>query len=206
MKKRKYIRYELMWLMGMLIFFSQTGCGKNEVVFLTEESMNLQQETVEEILAESIMDKIAEEQQVIQIYICGAVNEPGVYVLTADSRMNDAVSAAGGFTEEADVTSINLAARIADEDMIYVYTREQIEKGEYLSGPVIRTKNDGLVNINTADVEELCSLSGIGESRAKDIITYREKHGTFQKKEDLMKVSGIKESIYQKICDSISVK
>ena len=58
MKKRKYIRYELMWLMGMLIFFSQTGCGKNEVVFLTEESMNLQQETVEEILAESIMDEI----------------------------------------------------------------------------------------------------------------------------------------------------
>ena len=142
----------------------------------------------------------------IFVYICGAVQNEGVYEVPAGSRVYEVVQKAGGFTEEADVTSINLAARIADEDMIYVYTREQIEKGEYLSGPVISTKNDGLVNINTADVEELCSLSGIGESRAKDIITYREKHGTFQKKEDIMKVSGIKESIYQKICDSISVK
>ena len=206
MNKRKYIRYSLIWLIGMLIFCSQTGCSKNEVVFLTEESMNLQQEVVVENVTESAAEEITETEQVIQIYVCGAVNDPGVYVLAADSRMNDAVLAAGGFTEEADVTSINLAARIADEDMIYVYTREQIEKGEYLSGPVISTKNDGLVNINTADVKELCSLTGIGESRAKDIITYREKHGTFQKKEDIMKVSGIKESIYQKICDSISVK
>ena len=175
-------------------------------MFFAEENVNQQQESVEESVSESTEEEFEEEQQLIQVYICGAVNSPGVYVLTADSRMNDAVLAAGGFTEAADVTSINLAARILDEDMIYVYTREQIENGEYIAGPVNRIKDNGLVNINTADVSELCSLPGIGESRAKDIITYREKYGTFQKKEDIMKVRGIKKSIYQKICDLISVK
>ena len=206
MNKRKYIRCMMIWLIGMLIFFGQTGCGKSEVVFLSEEVAELSSESIEKNTMEITEESIAEEPELIQIYICGAVNDPGVYILSVDSRMNDAVSAAGGFTEDADVTSVNLAARISDEDMIYVYTREQIENGEYISGPWNGTINNVLVNINTANVKELCSLPGIGESRAKDIITYREKYGTFQKKEDIMKVSGIKESVYQKICDLISVK
>lgn len=159
----------------------------------------------------------------IQVYVCGAVNTPGVYALPSGSRVNDAVEAAGGFTEHAAVTSINLAQKLADEQMIYIFTLEELKQAKEaggtetltyipadlrkgVAGESRTTEEPQLININTADIYSLCRLPGIGESKARDIVTYREKNGTFRKKEDIMKVTGIKESLYQRISDLISVK
>lgn len=137
----------------------------------------------------------------ICVYVCGEVKEPGVYFLAAGSRADDALCAAGGFTEEADKSYVNLAAKVNDGDRLYfpgIAETEQERAAE-------KALKAGLVDINTADEALLCTLPGIGTSRAQAIIAYREEHGSFKSKEDIMKVSGIKDSAYRNICDKITV-
>lgn len=133
----------------------------------------------------------------ICVYVCGAVTKPGVVSVPQGSRAEDALLAAGGFREDAAQESVNLADWVADGQMLYFPTREEAAAVEAESG---------LVNINAADAAQLCALPGIGESRAADIIAYREKNGAFESCEDIMKVPGIKTSVYEKIKDKISVK
>ena len=148
----------------------------------------------------------------IYVYICGEVAAPGVYELSEDSRIYEAVDAAGGFTENAARESINLASKVSDGMQITIYNKE--EAASLPAGGTSAGKNSGqdqmsgsssLVNLNTATKEELMTLKGIGESKAEDIIRYREKSGGFKKIEDIMKISGIKEAGFQKIKDSITV-
>ena len=148
----------------------------------------------------------------IYVYICGEVANPGVYELSEDSRIYEAVDAAGGFTENAASESINLASKVSDGMQITIYNKE--EAASLPAGGTSAGKNSGqdqmsgsssLVNLNTATKEELMTLKGIGESKAEDIIRYREKSGGFKKIEDIMKISGIKEAGFQKIKDSITV-
>ena len=140
------------------------------------------------------------------VHICGQVKEPGVYELPEGSRVYEAVEAAGGFTEEAAAEALNLAEKIMDGMKITVYDREEARTLEASGtseggGPGSR----GLVNLNTASKEALMTLSGIGESKAEDIIRYREESGGFKKIEDIMKVPGIKNAGFQKIKDRITV-
>ena len=130
----------------------------------------------------------------------------------AGSRIYEAVDAAGGFTENAARESINLASKVSDGMQITIYNKE--EAASLPAGGTSAGKNSGqdqmsesssLVNLNTATKEELMTLKGIGESKAEDIIRYREKSGGFKKIEDIMKISGIKEAGFQKIKDSITV-
>lgn len=141
------------------------------------------------------------------VHICGAVRSPGVYTLEAGSRIYQAIEAAGGFTEDAGEDYLNQADPVSDGMKIYVPTLEETEetKWQQISGQAVSDDGKGLVNINTADEELLCTLSGVGSSRAKSIIAYREKHGSFQKIEDIMNVEGIKDGLFQKIKDSITV-
>ncbi len=136
----------------------------------------------------------------ICVYVCGAVETPGIVFLPEGSRAADALEAAGGFASYAAVDAVNLAAKISDGEKLYFPDceeyRAQAEKQASASA--------GLVNINTADAAQLCTLPGIGESRAADIIAYREAHGGFASCEDIMNVSGIKESVYNKISDKIT--
>lgn len=136
----------------------------------------------------------------ICVYVCGAVETPGIVFLPEGSRAADALEAAGGFASHAAVDAVNLAAKISDGEKLYFPDceeyRAQAEKQASASA--------GLVNINTADAAQLCTLPGIGESRAADIIAYREAHGGFASCEDIMNVSGIKESVYNKISDKIT--
>ena len=136
----------------------------------------------------------------IRVYVCGAVEMPGVVALPEGSRAEDALLAAGGFSENAWKDYVNLAERVVDGQKLYFPTLDEAES------IVEQEKADGLVNINTADAATLCTLPGIGESRAKDIIAYREAHGSFESCEDIMKVSGIKANVYSKISDMITVK
>lgn len=137
----------------------------------------------------------APEKGFIRVYVCGAVASPGVVEVPQGSRVEDALLAAGGFTEAAGREAVNLADWIRDGQMLYFPTEEEQQAQ--------RESGDGLVNINTADAAQLCTLPGIGESRAADIIAYREKNGGFASCEDIMKVPGIKTSVYEKIRDKI---
>lgn len=151
------------------------------------------------------------EKSGIYVYICGEVINPGVYELSGDSRIYEAVDAAGGFTENAARECVNLASKVSDGMQITIYNREEAASLQADSAPVggnagkSGTSGSGLVNLNTATKEELMTLKGIGESKAEDIIRYREKSGGFKKIEDIMKISGIKENGFQKIKDSITV-
>ena len=151
------------------------------------------------------------EKSGVYVYICGEVIKPGVYELSGDSRIYEAVDAAGGFTENAARESVNLASKVSDGMQITIYNREEAASLPAGSGSAVGntgqggTSGSGLVNLNTATKEELMTLKGIGEAKAEDIIRYREKSGGFKKIEDIMKISGIKEAGFQKIKDNITV-
>ena len=161
----------------------------------------------------------AEEMEAVIVHICGAVAEPGVYELEAGSRVMDAVKAGGGFLPEADQDSCNLAEPVADGCQIYIMTKEEsleakaagrtagIQRaGQAGTGQAGgQAEGAGRVNLNTADKAALMTLPGIGESRADDILEWRSKNGRFEKPEDIMKVSGIKEGAFEKIKDKITV-
>lgn len=143
----------------------------------------------------------------IYVYVCGAVVTSGVVELPEGSRAEDALLAAGGFAENAAREYVNLAAKVKDGERLYFPTEEELlQNGGKTHAEAAAEAGTGLVNINTADVKALCTLSGIGESRAADIIKYREKHGDFKKCEDLMKVPGIKTKLYEGIRDGITVQ
>ncbi|RHS24949.1 hypothetical protein DWV69_00610 [Clostridium sp. AF12-19] len=161
--------------------------------------------------AEDRRDVENSEKSGVYVYICGEVINPGVYELSGDSRIYEAVDAAGGFTENAARECVNLASKVSDGMQITIYNREEAASLQADSASVdgnagkSGTSGSGLVNLNTATKEELMTLKGIGESKAEDIIRYREKSGGFKKIEDIMKISGIKENGFQKIKDSITV-
>ncbi len=136
----------------------------------------------------------------ICVYIVGEVYNPGVYYVNVNSRVTDVVEAAGGFTECAATEHINLASKVTDGEKIIIYSLSQIENNE-----IINENQSTLININTADVDKLMTLPGIGESKAKDIVRYREKNGRFESKEEIMQVSGIKEAAFEKIEEYITV-
>ena len=144
------------------------------------------------------------------IHICGEVVSPGVYELEEGSRVFQAVEKAGGFTDQAAAEYLNMAERGADGMKIVVLNKEEAEaakaRGE-ISLPAEASSNlqKQKVNLNTATKEELMTLRGIGEAKANDILKYRESRGGFEKIEDIMKISGIKDAAFQKIKEDITV-
>jgi len=159
----------------------------------------------------------------IAVYVCGAVREAGVYYLPADARICDAIREAGGFSEDADTEWLNQAQHLNDADRITVYTREEtasmkeagaddpggrsqsVSSDAESTGERAQEGAAGAVNLNTATREQLMTLPGIGESKADSIIRYREETGPFSCIEDVMNISGIKNSVYSKIRDLITV-
>lgn len=150
----------------------------------------------------------------IVVYVCGAVNSPGVYELENDSRIADAVSMAGGLLQDADSDSINLAGRISDGMKIRIPFEGEILADENNDGEQSTSGNIGednvsaestneKININNATKEQLMTLSGVGESKANAIIEYRNTKGTFKTIEEIMNIEGIKEGVFNKIKDSI---
>lgn len=146
------------------------------------------------------------------VHIGGAVKNPGVYQLPGDSRIFQAIEKAGGFTEDADQNYVNLAERIQDGSKIMIPTADETEKSgtagekqEY--GVLFRDSGEtSLVNLNTADREKLCTLPGVGDSRADAILSYRKEHGEFTSIDEIMQIAGIKESLFEKIKDKICVR
>jgi competence protein ComEA len=201
------------------------GCGKEQTLTLDEMVAEAEQQddaahgqsatgpdSVAPAQSATGPDSVAPDTPApVFVYVCGAVNNPGVYALPAASRICDALEAAGGFTEEADVNRINLAGALSDGMMLFFPEMgEEIPEGMDAAGTAMGTAsgdsvNLGPININTAGVETLCTLPGIGESKAKAIVAYREEHGPFADKSDIKNVSGIGDNLYLKIEDLICV-
>ena len=160
----------------------------------------------------------------IRVYVCGAVRKEGVYSLSADAIVDDALRAAGGYTEGAGHGYVNLAAPVSDGMRIYFPTEAEMDEAAVPGSDRLMTDGSnadrnmgdagpdqtgssggGLININTAGREELMKLPGIGESKADDIIKYREEHGKFESIDDIKKINGIKEGVFEKIRHLITV-
>ena len=143
------------------------------------------------------------QETVIFVDIKGEVRNPGVYQMKVGDRVKDALEAAGGLTAEADSQKVNLAKRLEDQMVIVVpkvgEEAEEIPAGETRN----EATKEGKVNINTATVEELKTLKGVGEKKAEAIIEYRKKNGSFKTKEDLMKVRGIGKKLFESFQERI---
>ncbi len=144
------------------------------------------------------------EKKYYYVDIKGEVKDPGVYKLKEGSRVIDAINASGGLKENANTYSVNLSKKITDEMVIIVPSNSE---NTNVSNNTItqNTKNSSLVNINTATTKELLSITGIGESKASNIVKYREENGNFSSIEDIKNVSGIGDSLFEKIKKYITV-
>ena len=118
--------------------------------------------------------------------------------------MFEAIAKAGGLTENAAAEAVNQARVVVDGEQIYVLSLDEV-KGAGVVSEVTERTDDGKININTAEKEELMTLTGVGEAKAQSIIAYREEQGGFQSIEELMQIEGIKEGVFNKIKDEITV-
>lgn len=207
---------------GMMMVF--TGCGAGETVYLEQaeyEKETAVKETSEEPEAEAEAGADAQKTEteskgVCYVYICGAIAAPGVYEMPSGSRIYEVVERAGGLTQEADRSFVNQAERITDGQMLFFPTGAEVEAGigaDVQKGALAhtsasdgaQTQKDTRVNINTAELHELMTIPGIGETKAARILEYRNAQGRFFAVEDIMLVDGIKEGLYNRIKDHIKV-
>ena len=207
-------------------FFS--GCMSKKTEAFLREVTSENQEEVSDIVPEEpvISDRAADiteaviTPRLIFIDVEGAVKNPGVQSLPEGSRVFQAIGAAGGFLPEAAGSAVNQAGILLDGQQIYVPTFDEItrmEEQSFSSRAAVMAGhadllNDGplkepeKVNLNTASMEELMTITGIGEAKARAIIAYREAHGAFQSETELMQVEGIKEGTFEKIKNQITIR
>lgn len=216
-------KYRYIILSGLLIivflFFNKNS---DEIELTSDLSLEIKEEVTEEIPKE----------EKIKVDIKGAVKNPGVYEINSNGRVADAIEISGGLTNDADTSIINLSKNLTDEMVIIIYTKEEV--AEMLKGstsikyiekecicpkiendacidnvidnkPDTNTSNEQKVSLNSATIDELMQLPGIGEVKAKAIIVYREENGGFKSIEELLEVNGIGESTFNKIKDQLSL-
>ena len=191
-----------------------------------KKSEEKQVDTVQETAAAKQQPEISEIPETIYVDICGAVTSPGVYELPYGSRVFQAIEKAGGYLPEAAASYLNRAKGLSDGQQIYVPTQAEVdsqmiqvtEDGQEATSETApgnnneeesageNTGTDQKINLNTADVSQLTTLTGVGESKALAIIAYREENGPFTSVEDIMNVPGIKEGTYEKIKDKIAIE
>lgn len=172
------------------------------------------EENIEEIgMSENIFtneEKIQEENiEKVKVYIIGEVNRPGVVELEFGARIEDAIILAGGTTNKSDLSKVNLAYILEDGQKIIIPSiddKSEEDIGNVIGEGVLNEDKNEKININKADINELCKLSGVGEALAQKIINYRNENGKFKNIEDLKNVSGIGDKKYDSLKDYISVK
>ena len=209
-------------LMVIFCFFLWMTCGAGnsmeaetsytDVTTLSTSSSKQSSKSLTESSSQSQTEGSEKDKSKVTVDVKGAVVKPGVYTLKASARVTDAIQEAGGMTEDADAKSVNLAASLSDEEVIYVANKDENVSvlGQSGTGQVSdkggqAVSKDGKINLNTATSEQLQTISGIGAKRAEDIIAYRESHGGFQSVDDLKNVSGIGDKTLDKIRESIYV-
>ena len=201
------LAFSILWLNN-----DQSNTEVIDVLSQMEEEITESNETEE---SGNTTNEIEEETNQIVVHITGEVKNAGIVYLESGARIADAIEAAGGATEDADLDQVNLAYLLEDGQKIYIPNKnEEIEQGEYIisdSGENVIEESSsakevsGKVNINTATQEELETLTGIGSVLAQRIIEYREENGNFESIEDIKNVKGIGDSKYSDIKDSICI-
>ena len=217
--RKKYAVMTVFFLISASFLF---GCGNKdsavpeteEFLFSAEEEKSDHTSQKSEEPAEKAERKKAEadsgtveenpERKKVFVYVCGEVQASGVYELEQDSRVFEAIAKAGGLTENAAAEAVNQARVVVDGEQIYVPSLDEV-KGAGVVSEVTERTDDGKININTAEKEELMTLTGVGEAKAQSIIAYREEHGGFQSIEELMQIEGIKEGVVNKIKEDITI-
>ena len=214
---RKNVILTVLFLLCLNLF---TGCNQGNKVEVTGSyDISTNEETdVQQSVKSSEPDSdeskendnsSSDTNENIIVYVCGAVNVPGVYTLTSKQRIADAVSAAGGFSDDAQTDAVNLAGIPCDGDKIRIpFQGEEINENNSAEEQDSENNSeikDDRININTADKSLLMSISGVGEAKADAIISYREKNGNFKAVEEIMNIEGIKEGVFNKIKDKICV-
>lgn len=196
-----------------IIFNHNNDKEKNEQFLITESTDEDKIESSENN-QEKHSDDISKpkENTEIVVHITGCVINQGVYNLKANSRVNDLVKLAGGLCKDADLERVNLSSKLTDEMKIHIYKVGENDKSDILDNQIVEPKSQQTypnsktkkVNINTATIDELTTLTGIGETKAKEIIEYR-KNNKFTKLEDLMNISGIGNKTFEKIKENITI-
>lgn len=184
----------LVLITGGLFYFNQNKTEDYSGVSFS----NISNET-------SNKDEKAENRHDEKIFVDvkGAVKHPGVFETTKDKRVKDLIEEAGGLLDDADTSTLNLSQKVKDQMVIYVLKHG--EKPKQISDGGSSSSNADVININTANKEQLMKISGVGKTKAEAIISYRDKNGDFKKKEDITKVKGIGKATFEKIKDKIEV-
>ena len=184
----------LVLIIGALFYFNQNKTEDYSGVSFS----NISNET-------NNKDEKAEDKHDEKIFVDvkGAVKHPGVFETTKDKRVKDLIEEAGGLLDDADTSTLNLSQKVKDQMVIYVLKHG--EKPKQISDGGSSSSNADVININTANKEQLMKISGVGKTKAEAIISYRDKNGDFKKKEDITKVRGIGKSTFEKIKDKIEV-
>lgn len=210
-RKNRKKKNQRILLLILLLCLSCIGCRKKEEITLKSEETVLEPET-DQIVHSAADENESETAETgsVCVYVCGAVNTPGVYELENGSRIFQAIAMAGGLTQEAASTYVNQAEPVTDGQKIYVPKMEEVSADGMMQGTDLKegtatqqSEDEDKVNINTADQTELQTLPGIGEMKASAIIAYREANGAFSGTEEIMQVEGIKEGTFRKIKDLI---
>ena len=214
-------------LIGLIIagFFMINGQSsrRSNVAELAQETVTSSEAELEEISTgtkkNSQKEKAepqtssSEESEFLTVDVKGAVKNPGIYQLKKTSRINDAIQKAGGLTTDADSKSINLAQKLTDEAVVYVATVGEnavsVASGTGQSSTLgtseVASQKGNKVNLNTANLSELQTVSGIGQKRAQDILDYREANGKFNSVDDLKNVSGVGAKTLEKLKEYVTV-
>ena len=211
---RKYIEKNKKYIIIALLFIFLSIGIIIVKQFDTEEKESLELISIEEETEQDNKSIEEEEDYKIVVHITGEVEKEGIIEIKEGGRISDAIDAAGGLTKEADLERVNLAYELEDGQKIYIPNKNDKDIEEYVTEGVddivlpdeLSNMGDGLININKADLEELQELDGIGEALAENIIAYRENNGKFKNIEDIKNVSGIGDSKYEKIKDSIKIR
>lgn len=219
LKKYKYVI--TIFLFMLIIFY---------IVFVKVNLKSKEKNLVDNQVVINEVEKVEVDlkDDLVYVDIKGAVKKPGVYKINSDKKIIDVITIAGGLMENANTDNINLSKKVTDEMVIIIYTDEEV-KNSNIVDTVIKVidkecvcpniQNDGCINteindsitnvnktinINTATLEELMSINGLGEAKAKAIIKYREENGYFKIIDDLLNVSGIGEALFEKFKEYIT--
>ena len=225
---KKFVVFALVIIILIVGFIIMNN--SNDIVEASSESSTVKKSSNDGVTPKRKETKDTKDEVTrIKVDIKGSVVSPDVYEVDSNSRVIDIINIAGGVTEDADTDNINLSKKVSDEDVIIIYSREELEsnkksyeeKIDYCTtdnnstcATNVVTFDDNsnsddtgstIININSATVEDFMKLSGIGEAKAKSIIEYRNSIGSFSKVEDIKNVTGIGDSIFDKIKDYITI-
>ena len=223
--KESILKYKKIGLIAVLVIvilssiliyntsgFKQLNKNDNESIFVDDENNTFDEGLQNNNYKDdsSYLNSAAEnklQNKTIIVEIKGQVKNPDVYTLDENSIINDLITLAGGVTENADLSSINRAKKLQNHEMIYIADKNEasIAQNSMADPSEHSVMSESLVDINTAEAEQLKTLNGIGDSKAKSIIEYREQNGGFKSIEEIKNVTGIGEKMFEKIKDNITV-